>query len=87
MPKPKDRKLKAVTDEAPKEPKGPKTRPLKLNDRQKELLLDADRTVALAQERLSLVFAGICAAAGVPDGAQLVRLEKNTLTVQLPEQA
>lgn len=82
MPK-KTRKLEAVKDEAPK---APKTKALKVNEKQKAMLLDADRSIALAQERFNLVYSGICAAAGVPDGSVLLSVEGNTLSIQLPEE-
>lgn len=84
MTKNRDRKLKAVAADAPK---APRTKTLKLTDRQKALLVDADRTFSLAEERVSLVFAGICAAAGIEEDAALVGLEGNVLTIQLAEQA
>lgn len=64
-------------------PAAPKTRDIKLAERQLMLLLDADRTLALAQERLNLVFAGIAAAAGIEADARIVALDGRTLTVEI----
>jgi hypothetical protein len=78
MPK-KDRNLELMKDVPAT---APKIRELTLTDRQLALLLDADRTLGLAQERMNLVFTGICAAAGI-DNARIAGLEGKKLTVAI----
>jgi hypothetical protein len=76
MSKSKNKNLKLVEDA----PKAKPSRDITLTDRQVELLVEADRGVAMAQERMNLVFTGVCAAAGI-EKAEVQGLDGNTLTV------
>jgi hypothetical protein len=79
----KDRNLEIVKDEPAT---APEMREIELTDHQIEMLVGADRGLAIAQERMNLVFKGICAAESI-ENARIIELAGKKLTVAIVDSA